>query len=349
VKAEPNPVRPPSTLRRLGKVAYFLCQGLRPGTAAWLARHDAPVARDFAAIPLPAIVAAFTADPSWADIEAGEGTIRSRALNLTFEGDDLVLHGYATWLALTRLGWNFVRSGEPGCLRASHGSFVLNVTTTEECEMVREIHLEPCCYDLRLPGVWDVVDVGANVGMAALFFAQQPWCRSVTSFEPFAPTAEAFEANMALNPALATKITLVRKALGESDRTLDVDYNPALRGSMSLTGVGSWRDDRTVPRQKVSIQVERASTVLAPVLAARRGRPVLGKIDCEGSEYTIFRDLEASGMLAHFSAFVIEWHGHGPGEIIETLHRQGFATHVSPLSADHHTLGLIYAIRLAPS
>lgn len=345
----PIPIRPRSPVRQLGKTALFLGRGLGPGLARWLAQHDAPVGQDYRAVPPAALAGAFRADPSWADIEARDGMVRSRALDLAFTGEeDLAVRGYATWRALGRLGWRFERTAVPGALRARHGPRALNITTAEECEMIREIHLDPCCYDLRLPGSWDVVDIGANVGMAALFFAGQDWCRSVTSFEPFAPTAEAFAANLALNPALAGKITLVPTALGETDATLEVDYRPELRGSMSLTGVGAWREAGAVPPQRVAIRVVRASLGLSPVFGARAGRPLLGKIDCEGSEYGIFRELEASGALAHFSAFVIEWHGRGPDEILSILLRHQFTTHVSPLSADHRTLGLIYATRLAP-
>ena len=211
--------------------------------------------------------------------------------------------------------------------------------------MIAEIFLAGC-YDLRLPGDWHVVDIGANVGMAALFFANQPWVQRVISFEPFAPTADAFEGNVRQNPSLAPKITLVRKGLDESAKTLTVDYHSELRGSMSLTGIGAWRGNLTASAQKVTIDVGKASAELAPIFAARGACRLLGKVDCEGSEYGIFRDLEVSGALREFSAFVIEWHGSGPDEIVTLLQRRNFAVHVMPISPDQHTLGLIYATRL---
>ena len=273
------------------------------------------------------MAAAVYADPSWTDLVAGCGTISSRSLGVAFEGNDLLCRGYRTWFALAKLGWTFTRT-EHGRLLARRGSLIQQLTTDEECEMMSEIHLAGC-YDLRLPGDWHVVDIGANVGMAALFFAQQHWCRRVISFEPFAPTALAFESNLKLNPTLAHKITVVREALGEKETALEVDYDPALRGSMSLFGVGAWRG--TVGyTQRASIKVVRASDALKPVFAALGSCRLLCKIDCEGSEYPIIRELDSSGELARFSAFVIEWHGGGPDELVTTLSRRGFAVHVAP-------------------
>ncbi len=340
----PIPPRPPATTRRLGKFVFFLLRGHAPGLAWWLAVHDATKHQNYRAIARAALASAVSADPSWADLIAADGHIRSRTLELEFLGDDSVARNYLTLLALAPLGWSFARSTS-GVVLARRDSLRLRLTTDEECNMIGEIFLEGC-YDLRLPGEWHVVDIGANVGMAALFFAQQPWCRRVTSFEPFAPTADAFAANLSLNPALAPKISLVRQALGETAAELHVDYDANLRGSMSVTGIGAWRGPVAAGVERVSINVVPASAALAPVFVALGTCRLLGKIDCEGSEYGIFRELESSGALDRFSAFVIEWHGEGPDEIVRTLQRHGFVVHVSPLSADHRTLGLIYATRL---
>ncbi len=337
--------RPPSLVRRVGKFGLFLWRGHPPGVAWYLAVSDALKGQNYRGISRPALAAAVRADPSWRDLVSIDGQIRSRALDLEFLRDDLASRGYRTWLALAQLGWKFKRSAGTGLI-AQRGAATLQLSTDEECEMMTEIHVAGC-YDFRLPGEWHVVDIGANVGMASLFFAEQPWCGRVTSFEPFARTADAFVSNLALNPTLAPKITLVRQALGETDSVLSVDYRPELRGSMSLSGVGGWRGSATAAVERVSIRVHPASLALAPVFAGLGGCRLLGKIDCEGSEYAIFRELESSGALGKFSALVIEWHGRGPAEIVAPLLRHGFAVHVSPISPDHRTLGLIYATRCA--
>lgn len=337
------PVRPPSIRRRVGKLAWFLVKGHRPSLAWHLARTDAVKNQDYRDISRAALESAVLADPTWTDLAAADGLIRSRTLNLEFVRDDLANRGYRTWLAMARLGWRFERSPS-GALLARRDPIALQISTDEECDMIREIFLMGC-YDLRLPGEWHVVDIGGNVGMAALFFAQQAWCRSVTSYEPFGPTADGFDANLALNPTLAAKITLVRKGLGEANSVLTAHYDRELRGSMSVSGVGAWRGATAASATPVSITVAAASIALEPVFSALGSCRLFAKIDCEGSEYAIFRDLEAKDLISKFSAFAIEWHGRGPDEIVGILLRHGFVVHVSPLSPDQRSLGLIYAMR----
>lgn len=337
--------RPPSRLRALAKFVHFLLRGHTPIQARWLAAYDAPKAADARGVSREALAAAYHSDPSWSDIQIAEGRVTSRALGLAFSGDDATTRGYRVWRALAHRGWSFSPRPEGGLL-ARWGDFALALTTDEETEMIREIFLAGC-YDVRLAQPCHVIDIGGNVGMAALWFARQANITRVTSFEPFAPTAEGYRANVALNPALAPKITLITDALGETETTLQVDYVPSLRGSMSVSGLGGWRhvDDKAVG--KIPIHVVPAAPVIGPLLAAAQaaGARVLAKIDCEGSEYAIFRNLEAAGLLGAFHTLLIEWHGLGPDDLVAALLRHGFVVSVMPLSEDGRSLGLIHATR----
>jgi FkbM family methyltransferase len=339
--------RPFSLFRAFGKFAYFLARGHKPARACWLARHDAPRAVGSQRVEIPALVAAYRADPSWADLQFNHGRVESKTLGIAFHGDSPASRGYAIWLALARRGWAFSMTPAGGLI-ARHGELSLALGTDEETEMIREIHLDSC-YDLHLPGRTHVIDIGGNVGMSALWFAQLPEVEQVTAFEPFAPTAAAFKANLGLNPQFASRVTLVAKALGEADTTLRIDYVPELRGSMSVVGLGAWRGETRPTTQSLDIDVVRAAPVLGPLIeAARRvDAQLLIKIDCEGSEYAILRDLDAAGLIPAFSAFIIEWHGQGPGELVATLQRHHFAVKITPFSEDRQTLGLIHAVRLS--
>jgi FkbM family methyltransferase len=342
---DPSSARSVSLPRCAGKFLLFLLKGHGPGLAWWLARRDAAKRYDYRGVPRPALTAAWQADPTWADLTVHRGRVSSTALGLEFLGDDPASRGYPTWRALAQLGWQFAREGSD--LIARRGPLALTLVTEEEEEMIKEIFLRNC-YDLRLPGRWQVVDIGANVGMAALFFAQQPWIERIFSYEPFAATAEGFALNVGRNPLLTQKIQLFRVALGETAGQLSVDYNPALRGSMSLAGVGAWRGEAGPAVEKMTVSVEQASLALKPVFQGLGDCRLLAKVDCEGSEYGILRNLEATGALANFSAFVIEWHGQGPDELVQILARHGFALQVHPLSTNPRDLGLIYATRLSP-
>lgn len=331
----------PSLRRHAAKLLYYLALGCGPAKAGWLARHDAPRRLDYRGVPLDTLTRAWAATGAWDDLTLAGGQLSSHTLGLPLGGENPVTWGYSTWRALHQRGWSFAL--ENGGLLARGAGLTLPVTTQEECDMVREIYLDGC-YDLRLPGRWRVVDIGGNVGMAALYFASQPWVDKVVSFEPFAPTASLFNRNTALNPAYAAKITLRTCALGDAPSRHRVDYHPRLRGSMSVHGLGAWRQD-TAGTDSVEIEVMRASEALAPLLADSEHTPLLGKVDCEGSEYGILRELAAAGALDAFGAFVIEWHKRGPDELVAVLTRAGFAVHVQPLSPDVTSLGLLHAIR----
>jgi len=335
------PHRPPALARRLGKFALFLARGHPPALAWWLASRDAVRRQSYRGVTRAALEAAWRADPTWVDLVVRGPHIHSAALGLEFTGEDPASRGYATWRSLHRLGWEFSREGER--LLARRDGLTLGIETAEEEEMLAEIYLRRC-YDLRLPGRWQVVDIGANVGMAALFFAQQPGVEHVHAFEPFAPTADTLQRQLERNPHLAARISLTRLALGEKAGQLTVDYHAELRGSMSLAGLGAWRGAPVGPAQRISVQVQPASAALASVFSAQGNCRLLAKLDCEGSEYGILRELDASGSLARFSAFVIEWHGQGPDALVEILARRGFVVHVAPLSDDPRVLGLIYAV-----
>ena len=70
----------------------------------------------------------------------------------------------------------------------------VRLTTAEQVNMAQEVFVDGC-YDFRLAGTWTVLDIGANIGLASLFFAAQPWVESVLAFEPFAPTADVHAAS----------------------------------------------------------------------------------------------------------------------------------------------------------
>lgn len=333
-----------SLRRRLSKFVYFLALGHSPAKARWLARHDAPRFLGYRDVACGQLQIAWETTNEWSDLAITDGRISSRALGLPIDRDEPSAQGYTVWRALRQRGWSFRQ--ENGRLLAAGAGLTLPVTTREECDMMREIFLHGV-YDWRLPGRWRVADIGGNVAFAALFFATRPWVERVVSFEPFAPTAAVFAQNLALNPEPAAKIALHRVGLGDQAGRHGVAYHPHLRGSMSVHGLGSWRRE-SGPIDTVEIEIERASDALAP-LWRETGSPLLAKLDCEGSEYAILRNLESAGALAAFDAFVIEWHGRGPGELVEILMRAGFALHVQPLSSDEATLGLIHALRPAPA
>jgi FkbM family methyltransferase len=328
-----------SCFRWLAKFCYFGVRGNGPAKARWLATHDAVKRNAYHDVPLADLQAAWSGTGSWIDLETARGEIRSSRLGLPFKGNDLLARGYATVLAMHAIGFTVERQGD--ALFFTNKSWRLRVTNDEELSMIREIFLERC-YDLRLSGSWLVLDVGANVGMASLFFAAQPWVKEIIAFEPFGPTAMEHAINVAANPTLAKKIRLEHYGLGERQEMLEVSYQRELHGSMSVTGLGSWRGLASDRAEKIKIEIRPAADAMRELGAVADGQRVLAKIDCEGSEYGILRNLEQADLLTKIDVIVMEWHEHRPDELLGRLKQAGFSLHVRPL-ADNWTLGLILA------
>jgi len=334
----------PSLIRRSGKILYFLSQGCGPAKASWLARRDAVKRFDYRQATLPVLETAYACDPSWRDIEVSRDTVRSKRLPLPFLPNDLLATDYGTACALVESGFNLTRDGIT--LLARKGDLVLRFATPEQLSMAREIYIDRC-YALAMQHRHVVIDIGANVGFASLYFASQPWVSKVVSFEPFPGTFKQNQAIRDLNPGLCQKITCHNLGLSDRKESMIVEYDPEFAGSMSTSGLGAWRAQGSARRDTTTIQVERASEWIKAIADDAGDCPLVVKMDCEGSEFAILRDLEATGMLNALSAITLEWHNGQPDELLQRLARAKFNIQERPLRADR-TFGLILAWRDGP-
>ncbi len=123
------------------------------------------------------------------------------------------------------------------------------------------------------------------------------------SFEPFEETFQRGMANIELNKNLATKIFAHKFALSDKDEERSIRI-----GNKLTTATMSIRDHQS--GELMTISVRDAGAVLGPIIerAIAKRLVVVGKIDCEGSEYEIFESLERAGLLQKFSALMVEWH-----------------------------------------
>jgi len=182
--------------------------------------------------------------------------------------------------------------------------------------------------EIFLDGVYNIetserpalaLDIGMNCGVASLYLAHRYGC-PVHGFELCSPTFEAAEFNMSLNPSLADRIQRHCFGLSDKNENLEISYQGAKTVVASLYDLEATDQDRKLP-----VEVKRASDVLGPILEATDGS-VYAKIDCEGAEFSIMRDLDEVGLLKQMRAVVMEWHSQAgdPKEIVERLSRNGF-------------------------
>lgn len=186
-----------------------------------------------------------------------------------------------------------------------------------------------------------IIDIGMNFGTASHFFAHQYGC-SVHAFEIFPKTHAMAEEHFARNPEIASKVTRHCVGLGAKDEELMLPYDRENLGGMGVFYVSSSETDT---REKV--QVAQASRTLGAIIDGSPKGPVVAKIDCEGSEFPILRDLAASGVLNRIDLILMEWHAVGGplAEMIDILVGSGFS--VVAQEEPSREIGYVYASRFA--
>lgn len=177
----------------------------------------------------------------------------------------------------------------------------MRMENEEDFQVLFEVHIFNE-YNFETPERCCVIDIGMNVGLATLYFANRENVAQVHSFEPFgAPYSRAI-ANIDLNPNFAGKITAYNFGLAATTETRSVAYDEAFTISTSTQGNGG--------SGSATISLKNASTALADIFksAKAKGLAIVVKMDCEGSEFEIFDDLAATDLLSDVNILMVEWH-----------------------------------------
>lgn len=194
------------------------------------------------------------------------------------------------------------------------------------------------CFSTLAADKYIVFDIGLNIGITALYLAQQKDVVKVYGFEPFPETFAQAENNLRLNPMFASKIEIFNYGLSDKESQLPIHYNSTKPGSMSTT-IDRFPDADNL----VTVTLKRASTVIAPIIANSNAAVVL-KIDCEGSEGAILNDLAANGVLQNVEIIIMEWHFVYPDSLINLLNDNGFIVFCQTEKINE--LGMIRAVRV---
>ncbi len=165
-----------------------------------------------------------------------------------------------------------------------------------------------------------IVDCGANLGMSILFFKRlYPDCR-VLAFEPDPDTFSLLKRNVEANGF--EDVTLVNKAVSNVEGP--VEFYSDARGPGA--GMGS-----VVSKRSSTLPIKVSSARLSEYL----DEPVdLLKIDVEGAESRVIRELVDSGKISFIRQMAIEYHHHMDPEedrladFLGLLERGGFGYQV---------------------
>lgn len=236
-------------------------------------------------------------------------------------------------------------SVESGILAIEFKGIKMHCRTTEELFFIVEIFVEGI-YDMVGTDQAVIIDVGANVGTASLYFAALAQVEKVYAYEIFPQTALLAQANLERNPDLASKIQLKALGLASHHGEYVLDYDPKTKGHAGLFGIlGNSIDNRVSQRQ--SVEVVDASEAIAIARSEHPRSQLILKLDCEGAEYSILERLQETGSIHEINGVVIEWHQKGAAPLKQILLKTGFGVFStdSPLG----THGMVYAFRGVPA
>ena len=182
--------------------------------------------------------------------------------------------------------------------------------------LVHEIFVH-CTYDFESARPDPLIlDCGANVGMAALFFRLRFPGARVVSVEPHPRAFGLLEENTRGDP----RIERVEAAVSE-DGAPTLLFSPPDDAASLVSSV--------LPGRAGDDGVRVRGVRLSELLARYPGEVDLLKLDVEGAEYGALRECTRSGALHRVREVAVEYHHTaaepgGPGELVRMLRQGGF-------------------------
>ncbi len=192
----------------------------------------------------------------------------------------------------------------------------------------------------------DVFDIGMNLGGVSLWFANHKIVENVYGVEPSESTYRKAEHNISINPISRRKIQIFNVGLDNYDGQERALYNEEMscgfstdqrHNDISIKQYVDWVGMDIKNNRYIDVTIRNAAGFLLERLGKNK---VVVKMDCEGSEYHIFEELEKANCIQKIWAYIIEWHDDGPDYIVELLKKHGFAMLSMQDSSDK---GMIYA------
>ena len=204
-------------------------------------------------------------------------------------------------------------------------------------------------YDLTLTGPSVIMDVGMNVGYAALFFARDQNV-VVYGYEPFKTTYTLALKNIDLNNEMKGRIKPNQYGLAGSTRRMDVPYSFELNRSAGIFGLArdaTPRGSRVHDDTMEQIQLVDATEEVRKVKGEFPNHDMILKLDCEGAEYEIVDSLYRSGELRRIKALLVEYHLRSPDNNPEDIARKCEAAgFIVGLRRTRDPTGSLFAIKV---
>jgi FkbM family methyltransferase len=166
-----------------------------------------------------------------------------------------------------------------------------------------------------------IIDCGANIGMATLYFKMLYPDAQILAFEPSPLCFKVLQKNIATNNL--SKVTAINRALANYKGRAELFDVSCGKGVLCATMLF----ERTEKKKPYLLPIE------CDLLSTYITKPVdVLKIDIEGGERAVFEDLDRNGKFPFIKEIVLEYHHHLPdggtidalGRCLATLERYNF-------------------------
>lgn len=189
-----------------------------------------------------------------------------------------------------------------------------------------------------------VVDVGANIGDSAVYFARRG-ARHVYGYEPFSEVYEQARRNVCLN-GCQPSVTLINAGVGDCDRRVAAIYDAEHSALGTIAAERSGPTGRELGGVVEQVRLLSFPTILQDVRARHPRTPIVCKIDCEGCEALLFAGEPAAAALRPVTQLYIEFHDGHPERLAARLRQLGFrATFRFSRWSSDRSLGDMFATR----
>ncbi|MGV3707483.1 MAG: FkbM family methyltransferase [Gemmatimonas sp.] len=142
-----------------------------------------------------------------------------------------------------------------------------------------------------------IIDCGSNIGMSLLFFKKLYPEASILAFEPGDLTYQTLLKNIQANGW--SNVTALQQAVSETEGTMDLYYDENQTDSLRMSIVS----ERNPGKASRPVKVVRLSSFID-------GPVDMLKLDVEGAEMGVMRDLQNTGAIAQIKEMMIEYHHH---------------------------------------
>ena len=197
-----------------------------------------------------------------------------------------------------------------------------------------------------------VLDIGMNVGGAALFFANMDSVEKVYAYEPFLETYIQAEENIKQSCIGREKIQYFQYGISNRTEHRTIVYNAQMscgqstvqdKNSHARENYQSWnliaeRDDK-----EEQVLVKDIQEVLTEIYAEHKNKNIVLKMNCEGEEYGIFQRMDECGLFDRVDLIMAEWHYDGKEHMTELLVKNGFMYWNIVMGPE---TGMLYAVNM---